>query len=215
MLPVIVLVGQPNVGKSTLFNRMTGTRTALVADFPGLTRDRQYGRATWRGTEIMLVDTGGIGVEDHNVDTLMGAQSTLALQEADLILFVVDARMGKTAQEEHIAERLRKLNKPVLLVVNKVDGVKDVVVSTEFQSFGFAEYAAVSAVHGRGIDSLWSLILGKLPRDRLAEAWPEDTPPPEGIRVAFVGRPNVGKSTLMNRILGYERVVVYDLPGTT
>ncbi len=210
MIPVIALVGRPNVGKSTLFNRLTRTQDALVADFPGLTRDRQYGQATFQDKHFVVVDTGGIGVEDVAVDALMSKQSKMALEEADVIFFLVDARAGLTPLDATIARRLRKLGKPVWLIVNKVDGLEETVASADFQTLGFEYVYGISATHGRGIQSLLETLVLTF-KDEASEI---DSP--EGvINIAFVGRPNVGKSTLVNRILGEERVVVYDMPGTT
>ncbi|MBA2656910.1 MAG: ribosome biogenesis GTPase Der [Tatlockia sp.] len=210
MIPVIVLVGRPNVGKSTLFNRFTRTQDALVADFPGLTRDRQYGQAEFEDKPFIVVDTGGVGVDDLAVDALMSKQSETALEEATLILFLVDGRDGLTGIDENIALRLRKINKPVFLIVNKTDGLEEEVACAEFQQLGFNDIFAISASHGRGMLTLMT-------------AFPFSTEPREiepltndkTIKIAFTGRPNVGKSTLINRILGEERVVVYDMPGTT
>ncbi|WP_028388779.1 ribosome biogenesis GTPase Der [Legionella fairfieldensis] len=209
MIPVIALVGRPNVGKSTLFNRLTRTQDALVADFPGLTRDRQYGQASFENKPFIVIDTGGIGVDDLAVDELMSKQSEIALEEADLVLFLVDGRVGLTGIDESIALRLRKINKPVYLIVNKIDGINEEIACSEFQSLGFKEIHPVSATHGRGIHALLNTI--PLETDSLAV---EDTDV-KAIKIAFAGRPNVGKSTLINRILGEERVVVYDMPGTT
>ncbi|MFZ4077253.1 MAG: ribosome biogenesis GTPase Der [Legionellaceae bacterium] len=210
MIPVIALVGRPNVGKSTLFNRLTRTQNALVADFPGLTRDRQYGQATYEDKHFVVVDTGGIGVDDVAVDALMSKQSALALEEADYIFFLVDARDGLTPVDATVATRLRKLGKPVWLIVNKVDGLDETAASADFQSLGFASIHSISASHGRGIQTLLETLISTFSHD------PNEFEAPEGvINIAFVGRPNVGKSTLINRILGEERVVVYDLPGTT
>lgn len=209
MVPVIALVGRPNVGKSTLFNRITNTQDALVADFPGLTRDRQYGQATFENKPFIVVDTGGIGVDDIAVDELMSKQSELALLEADVILFLVDARAGLTGIDETIAGRLRKINKPVFLIVNKTDGMEEQIALSEFQSLGFAEIYPVSATHGRGMLPLLTTLTKDF--DPVVEIDTNN----KAIKIAFAGRPNVGKSTLVNRILGEERVVVYDLPGTT
>ncbi|MFC3907618.1 ribosome biogenesis GTPase Der [Legionella dresdenensis] len=209
MIPVVALVGRPNVGKSTMFNRMTRTQDALVADFPGLTRDRQYGEAKFEDKPFIVVDTGGIGVDDIAVDELMSRQSAQALEEADVVLFMVDARAGLTGIDETIAGQLRKINKPVFLVVNKAEGIQDEVACSDFQRLGFANVHPVSASHGQGM----SLLLRDLTAD-FAE--PEiATDEKESVKIAFVGRPNVGKSTLINRVLGEERVVVYDMPGTT
>lgn len=209
MIPVIALVGRPNVGKSTLFNRITRTQDALVADFPGLTRDRQYGDAQYDNKAFIVVDTGGIGVDDIAVDNLMSKQSTIALQEADVVLFIVDGRSGLTGIDENIANNLRKLGKDVQLVVNKAENLDDDVACADFQSLGIIDSHAISAAHGTGISSLLEHILKPF-SGQLEEQVQEDA-----IKIAFAGRPNVGKSTLINRILGEERVVVYDMPGTT
>lgn len=209
MIPVIVLVGRPNVGKSTLFNRLTKTQDALVADFPGLTRDRQYGQAQHEGKSYIVVDTGGIGVDDIDVDTLMSKQSAIALEEADVVLFLVDGRVGLTGIDEKIALNLRRLNKKFHLVVNKTEGLDDDVVCADFQSLGISDIQAISSSHGSGIIELLDIILS--PFVKQVHENEED----DAIKIAFTGRPNVGKSTLINRILGEERVVVYDMPGTT
>ncbi len=209
MIPVIALVGRPNVGKSTLFNRLTKTQDALVADFPGLTRDRQYGQAQYENKPFIVVDTGGIGVDDIAVDSLMSKQSAIALQEADAVLFLVDGRSGLTGIDENIAGSLRKLNKRIHLVVNKTEGLDDDLACSDFQSLGIADIHSISASHGSGISTLLETIL-------LPFASEIDEPVQDNvIKIAFAGRPNVGKSTLINRILGEERVVVYDMPGTT
>lgn len=210
MIPVIALVGRPNVGKSTLFNRLTHTQDALVADFPGLTRDRQYGQANFNSKSFIVIDTGGIGVDDLAVDALMSKQSAVALEEATIILFLVDARAGLTSIDEDIAQRLRKLDKPVYLIINKVDGLNEEIASVEFQSLGYAFYS-ISATHGKGVSTL----LENLTKAMEIPTKLEEEENAGVIKIAFIGRPNVGKSTLVNRILGEERVVVYDLPGTT
>ncbi|MBN9231992.1 MAG: ribosome biogenesis GTPase Der [Legionella sp.] len=209
MIPVIALVGRPNVGKSTLFNRLTKTQDALVADFPGLTRDRQYGEARHHDKPFIVVDTGGIGVDDVAVDSLMSKQSQIALHEADAVLFLVDGRSGLTGIDQEIAGALRKLNKEVFLVVNKTEGLDDDLVCADFQSLGITEIHSISASHGSGIYSLLDSILAPFAPNK------EEAVETETIKIAFAGRPNVGKSTLINRILGEERVVVYDMPGTT
>ncbi len=209
MIPVIALVGRPNVGKSTIFNRITKTQDALVADFPGLTRDRQYGDAQYENKAFIVVDTGGIGVDDIAVDSLMSKQSTIALQEADVVLFIVDGRSGRTGVDEKIANNLRKLGKKLHLVVNKTEQLDEDIACSEFQSLGITDIHAISAAHGSGISSLLENILEPFNAEL-------EEPEVEGvIKIAFAGRPNVGKSTLINRILGEERVVVYDMPGTT
>lgn len=209
MIPVIALVGRPNVGKSTLFNRLTRTQDALVADYPGLTRDRQYGEAHFEDKPFIVVDTGGVGVDDLAVDALMSKQSEVALEEANFVLFLVDGRAGLTGIDESIAQRLRKIDKQVYLVVNKTDGLDEEIACAEFQSLGFNEIYPISATHGRGMQALLKTLTVNF-----APAVEEDTSS-KAIKIAFAGRPNVGKSTLINRILGEERVVVYDMPGTT
>ncbi len=210
MMPTIVFVGRPNVGKSTLFNRLTRTQDALVADFPGLTRDRQYGTASFEGKPFLVVDTGGIGVEDLAVDALMASQSERALEEATHVFFLVDAQTGLTPTDEKVALHLRKHGKNIHLLVNKTDGLDEAVVCADFQRLGFSDFHPISATHGRGIQQLLQHVTADFP-----PAEPERLTQENIIRVAIIGRPNVGKSTLVNRILGEERVVVYDMPGTT
>jgi GTP-binding protein len=209
-MPVIALVGRPNVGKSTLFNRLTRSQAALVADFPGLTRDRQYGEVHYEGKSFVVVDTGGVGVEDQAIDAKMSSQSAIALDEATRIFFVVEARSGLTPIDKTIAENLRKLGKPVDLIVNKLDGLDEITGLIDFQDLGFSSVYGISATHGRGVPVLLDAVTAEFPLDTDQVL---DTG--DAIRIAFVGRPNVGKSTLINRILGEERVVVYDMPGTT
>ena len=261
MLPVVALVGRPNVGKSTLFNRLTKTRDALVADFPGLTRDRRYGQPSYEENNFIVVDTGGIDGTEEGIEIEMAEQSLLAIEEADVVLFLVDARAGLTVADEAIADHLRKKDKPTFLVANKVDGIDGDSFSAEFYSLALGEVHQIAAAHGRGVAALLdrSLIpvveklttefeaemteleqaeqfvesmhsgeadgsvahVKALPdldeglgdeQDSEEEAVPfKDVP----IKFALIGRPNVGKSTLTNRILGEERVVVYDMPGTT
>ncbi|BCX81878.1 GTPase [Methylomarinovum caldicuralii] len=211
-LPVVALVGRPNVGKSTLFNWLTQSRDALVADYPGLTRDRHYGRCRRGSREFLVVDTGGVADTAETVDQAALRQVEQALEEADLILFLVDAREGLTAADEDIAARLRRLDKPVLLVINKIDGEDPALAAAEFSVLGFAEPVMIAAAHGRGTAKLLARIEALLPPapQSATEADRDDA-----IRVAVIGRPNVGKSTLVNRLLGEERVVVADHPGTT
>ncbi len=210
MLPVIALVGRPNVGKSTLFNYLTQSRDALVADFPGLTRDRQYGRVTRGNRGFLIVDTGGISDDADAIQTLAKQQIEYAINEADLILFLVDARAGLSASDQTIATYLRKANKPVVLIANKTDGLDAMSASAEFHALGLGNPVAVSASHGHGVVDLL---------ERFEELIPQsddsDDAVDQGIRIAIVGRPNVGKSTLVNGLLGEERVVVFDQPGTT
>lgn len=208
MKPVIALIGRPNVGKSTLFNQITKSRQALVADLAGLTRDRQYGEAVFDNKAFIVVDTGGIGESDAGIDSYMAAQSQTAIQEADIIIFVVDARAGLIASDESIAALLRTLGKPVFIVANKIDGVHEAAVA-EFFRLGFGEPLPVAASHGRGVHSMLELVTADISS---SDAQDEK---PQGLRLAVIGRPNVGKSTLVNRLLGEDRVVVYDMPGTT
>ena len=212
MLPVIALVGRPNVGKSTLFNRLTRTRDALVADLPGLTRDRQYGDGRLGDRPYIVVDTGGLGGESRDLEGLMARQAWQAVDEADLVLLLVDARDGLTVSDEAIADALRRAGKQVLLVANKIDGVDSDTALAEFHALGLGNPLPLSAAHGRGINALVDAAMQRLPSVESAQ----DSLPDDGrIRVAVAGRPNVGKSTLINRMLGEERVLSYDLPGTT
>ena len=211
MLPVIAIVGRPNVGKSTLFNRVTRTRDALVADVPGMTRDRHYGHGRVGGRPYLVVDTGGfepVGAE--GIYRQMARQTRQAVDECDAVLFVVDARSGLTAQDRAVAEELRKSGRKTFLVVNKAEGMASAVAGAEFHALGVGEPLAVSAAHGENVSDLMELVLAEFPEageDRVAErAHPT---------IAVVGRPNVGKSTLINTLLGEERVVVFDEPGTT
>jgi GTP-binding protein len=211
MLPVVALIGRTNVGKSTLFNYLTRTRDALVADYPGLTRDRQYGRVRRGERDYFVVDTGGIIEAAAGIDDKAMKQVDHVLDEADVILFLVDVHAGMTAGDELIAERLRRIRKPVLLVANKIDGTNALVAGAEFHAFGLGDPQLISAAHGTGVQALLERVEALLPE----AGETEETEAEGGIRIAVVGRPNVGKSTLVNRILGEERVVVYDQPGTT
>ncbi|WP_392552450.1 ribosome biogenesis GTPase Der [Orbus wheelerorum] len=238
MIPVIALVGRPNVGKSTLFNRLTKTRDALVADFPGLTRDRKYGRAEIKGHEYIVIDTGGIDGNEEGIESFMAEQSLLAIEEADIVLFMVDARAGVMPADHVIAKHLRSREKPTFLVVNKTDGLDAEIVMNEFYELGLGDVHPIAASHGRGVTSLIETVLNPIfnfeeqaifsdeddERHDLPESYDDsvldDFDDVESlinlpIKVAIVGRPNVGKSTLTNRILGEDRVVVYDMPGTT
>ena len=208
MIPVIALVGRPNVGKSTLFNRLTKTRDALVANYPGLTRDRKYGEGEMFGRKFMLIDTGGITGEEEGIDSAMAEQSMLAIDEADAVLFIVDSRDGLTPIDRQLAKYLREKQRKVYLVANKIDGVNPDVATAEFFELGLEEVYPTTATHGRGVKSLMEAVLEPFPEIDL-----ESTQ--AGIKIAVVGRPNVGKSTLVNRMLGEERVVVFDMPGTT
>ncbi|RMA79389.1 ribosome biogenesis GTPase Der [Umboniibacter marinipuniceus] len=213
MIPVIALVGRPNVGKSTLFNQLTKSRDALVADYSGLTRDRKYGNANYEGRKFVVVDTGGISGDEQGIDRGMADQSLAAIEEADRVFFLVDCRAGMTATDEMIAEHLRSVNKPVYLVVNKIDGLHAEAQSAEFFALGLGELHLIAASHGRGIKQLIEDALEDIPESVVEEDEEDDAA--RGIRMAIVGRPNVGKSTLVNRLLGEDRVVVYDHPGTT
>jgi GTP-binding protein len=215
MLPVIALVGRPNVGKSTLFNRLTRTQDALVAAVPGLTRDRKYGECRIGGRQFIVVDTGGLEAGDRELDGLMARQAWQAVEEADEVFFLVDARDGLTAADEAIATDLRRRGKPVILVVNKTDGLDEDGALSEFYRLGLGEPQPVSAAHGRGVERLLRSALAALPV-ATEDAGSEQPSADEGrVRVAVVGRPNAGKSTLINRILGEERVLASDEPGTT
>jgi GTP-binding protein len=210
MLPVIALLGRPNVGKSTLFNRLTRTRDALVADFPGLTRDRQYGIGRVGPAPYIVVDTGGISGGD-GVEALMERQVQQAIAEADHLLFLLDAHDGVTAGDLDIAASLRRTGKPLTAVVNKIDHLAEDLAGAEFHSLGLGDPRLIAATQGRGVTALMDHICALLPTGLVAAEEAD-----EGrVRIAVVGRPNAGKSTLINRILGEERLVAFDSPGTT
>ncbi len=213
MNPVITLVGRPNVGKSTLFNHLTRTRDALVADFPGLTRDRKYGIGQVGQRDYIIVDTGGLIDSRDSIDTTMAEQTRFALTEADAIVLLVDGREGLTAADETIAQELRTYNKPTFLAVNKVDGLDPDQACAEFYGLGFANLHPIAAAHGRGVAALAQDILETLPG--VTRATENQSISTGGIRIAFIGRPNVGKSTLINRLVGTDRLLTYDRPGTT
>ncbi|WP_299497094.1 ribosome biogenesis GTPase Der [uncultured Shewanella sp.] len=234
MIPVVALVGRPNVGKSTLFNRLTRTRDALVADFPGLTRDRKYGRAHLAGYEFIVVDTGGIDGTEEGIETRMAEQSLAAIEEADVVLFMTDARAGLTAADLAISQHLRSREKTTFVVANKVDGIDADSACAEFWSLGLGEVYQMAAAQGRGVTNMIEYSLapyaeamgivkdGSEPEDEEEREYTEEEAEAEQkrlqdlpIKLAIIGKPNVGKSTLINRILGEERVVVYDEPGTT
>ncbi len=214
MNPVLALVGRPNVGKSTLFNRLTKSRDAIVADFAGLTRDRHYGNGKHGKREFIVVDTGGFEPDAASgIFKEMGKQTRQAVAEADVVLFVVDARQGLSGQDHEIARYLRRLGKISLLVANKAEGMKDNAPLSEFFELGLGDVLPVSAAHGQGIRSLLDLVF-----ERLALPEPDEVPPECGngaIKLAVAGRPNEGKSTLINTWLGEERLVAFDQPGTT
>ncbi|MDC0609132.1 ribosome biogenesis GTPase Der [Vibrio sp.] len=240
MIPVVALVGRPNVGKSTLFNRLTRTRDALVADFPGLTRDRKYGQARLGEQDYIVIDTGGIDGSEEGVETKMAQQSLAAIEEADVVLFLVDGRAGLTSSDEGIAQHLRRIEKPTFLVVNKVDGIDGDAAGAEFWQLGMDNMYKIAAAHGRGVNALVEKALnpfaeslkdseegeiedltGFIDAEEKLDYSEEEAEKvyqrlqEQPIKLAIIGRPNVGKSTLTNRILGEERVVVYDMPGTT
>src|SRR5690554_6895269 len=206
MTPVIALVGRPNVGKSTLFNQMTRSRDALVADFPGLTRDRKYGEGTYDDQRFIVIDTGGLTGTEEGLDIEMARQSMQAVDEADIVLFLVDGRTGLTAGDEMIAHHLRRSGKQAHLVVNKTDGQDPDLAAADFYSLGFSSTFAIAAAHNRGIRTLLETLLPE-PVDPEEQDRADRYP---GIRIGVVGRPNVGKSTLVNRMLGEDRVVVFD-----
>jgi GTPase len=236
MVPVVALVGRPNVGKSTLFNRLTRTRDALVADFPGLTRDRKYGRAEIKGHEYIVIDTGGIDGSEDGIESFMAEQSLQAIEEADIVLFLVDARAGAMPADQAIAKHLRCRQKATFLVANKIDGIDADTAISDFYGLGLGEIHPIAASHGRGVSSLIETVLDPIFQfgnheensnfdnnqevndlTELCDDFFDETESliNQPIKVAIVGRPNVGKSTLTNRILGEDRVVVYDMPGTT
>ena len=247
MQPIIALVGRQNVGKSTLFNRFTRSRDALVANFPGLTRDRKYGKSALQGFDFIVIDTAGITENEVGVDAATAAQSLEAVEESDFILFLVDGREGINVQDEFLASRLRRQDKPVILVMNKSDGIDEVTAQSDFYSLGLGEPVTIAASHGRGINKLLDHVFfsdGVLHRKSVLQEEKKsdfiskqsavtdfipmeinassdlvnpkiDEKYSDRIRLAVIGRPNVGKSTLINRMLGEERVVVYDQAGTT
>ena len=210
MLPVVALVGRPNVGKSTLFNRLTRSRDALVANLSGLTRDRRYGRARFEQREFIVVDTGGIAGEEQGIDAETARQSHLAIAEADVVLLLVDLRQGALPADHALTAELRRSGKPVLLVANKMDGLDADAAVADFYALGISPVITISASHGRGMQQLQEQVVAALPAEAETPAAAE-----KGLKMAIIGRPNVGKSTLVNRLLGEDRVVVFDQPGTT
>lgn len=213
MLPVIALIGRPNVGKSTLFNRLTRSRDALVADYSGLTRDRQYGFGRLGPMPYLVIDTGGVAGGEEGINELMVDQTIRALQEADVALIMVDGRSGLTAADENVAELARKHAQKTFLVVNKSEGLDQAIAGGEFHGLGMGEPLAVSAAHGDRINALMDLVLADFESAEPDEETAADED--SELRIAVVGRPNVGKSTLINRLVGEERLVVFDQPGTT
>ena len=209
MKPTLVLVGRPNVGKSTLFNRLTKSRDAIVADIPGLTRDRHYGHGKLGTKPFLVVDTGGFEpLAKDGIVYEMARQTEQAIAEADVILFIVDGRQGITPLDKEIANKLRRVDRPVFVVVNKAEGMDRGVVTADFHELGLGEPLAVSASHGEGVRGIVELALEPWPE-------PEEEEPSGTVKVAIVGRPNVGKSTMINALLGEERVIAFDQPGTT
>jgi GTPase len=207
--PTLVLVGRPNVGKSTLFNRLTKTRDALVADMPGLTRDRHYGHGRLGGKPFLVIDTGGFEPQAKTgIVHEMARQAEAAIAEADVVVFLVDGRTGLAPQDKVIAELLRRSGRPVHLAVNKAEGMNRAIVAAEFHELGLGEPVAISGAHGEGVRELLEIALSPFPSE-------SESDEQHGPRVAIVGRPNVGKSTLINTLLGEERVIAFDMPGTT
>jgi GTP-binding protein len=213
MLPVIALVGRPNVGKSTLFNRLTRSRDAIVADYPGLTRDRQYGFGKLGPVPYIVIDTGGVAGGEEGIDELMVEQSVRALEEADAAIVMVDGRSGITAADEHVVSLARRHAKKAWLAVNKAEGLDRDMVGSEFYALGLGDPVPISAAHGDRISALMDEVLEPYvgAEEETADSPDDDLP----LRIAVIGRPNVGKSTLINRLIGEERLVVYDQPGTT
>lgn len=211
MLPVIALVGRPNVGKSTLFNVLTGTRDAIVADIPGLTRDRQYGFGRVGPVPYVVIDTGGLVENPTGIETQMREQTERAVEEADRLVFLADVRDGLTPADHFVLRELRRSGKPVTLALNKGEGLDLDLVGGDFHSLGLGEPLLISAAHGQGCEELMEHVLAGMEPDSAPAADPHDG----AIRIAVIGRPNVGKSTLVNRLLGQERVIASDLPGTT
>lgn len=208
---VVAIVGRPNVGKSTLFNRIVGRRIAIVEDTPGITRDRLYSIADWNGKDFVLIDTGGIIINEEDPLTVqVRAQANIAMEEADVIVFLVDVTQGLMPDDIDVAEILRRANKPVLLAINKSDNVKLEREGVEFYSLGLGEIFPISAMQGHGVADLLDKIVESFPNEESEGAYPEDT-----IKIAIIGRPNVGKSSLLNAIVKEERSIVSDIPGTT
>jgi len=210
MLPVIAIVGRPNVGKSTLFNTLTRTRDAIVADVPGVTRDRQYGYGKLGAVPYVCIDTGGLVENPSGMDALMRIQTEHAIREADRLIFMADARAGLTPQDQFFARELRRSGKPVFLAVNKAEGLEAGIAGADFHTIGLGEPIAIAATHGFGCEDLMDIVLAGFP-----PAPPEDENPDGRIKIAVIGRPNVGKSTLINRLIGDERLITSEVAGTT
>jgi GTP-binding protein len=222
-LPLVALVGRPNVGKSSLYNRLVGGRPALVEDIPGVTRDRRYGLADWGPTHFRVVDTGGLDPSAAGILGAMRQQTLRALDEADLVLFVVDAREGITGVDSDVAKVLRQSGRPVLVAANKVDSARAETAATEAFALGFPDVFPISASHGRGVNDLLDMVVARLPKTARVPGKPSEraadgsseSPETALLKLAFIGKPNVGKSSLVNCLLGEERVLVHDQPGTT
>ena len=221
-LPLVALVGRPNVGKSSLYNRLVGGRPALVEDIPGVTRDRRYGLADWGPTHFRVVDTGGLDPSAVGILGAMRQQTLRALDEADLVIFVVDAREGMTGVDSDVAKVLRQSGRPVLVAANKVDSARAEAAATEAFALGFPDVFPISASHGRGVNDLLDLVVARLPKTARVPGKPSEqadgsseSPETGLLKLAFIGKPNVGKSSLVNCLLGEERVLVHDQPGTT
>jgi len=212
VLPVVAIVGRPNVGKSTLFNALTRTRDALVADIPGVTRDRQYGISRVGARPCLLVDTGGLISNAEGIDYLTALQVHQAIDESELVLFVVSARDGLMAEDGEIAALLRRSSRKVVMVANKIDGLDENTAMADFASLGMGDLLPVAATHRRGLESMMKVVDRHLPVVPESDDQDEDS---DRMRLAIIGRPNVGKSTLVNRLLGEERVMAFDQPGTT
>ncbi|MFH7319980.1 ribosome biogenesis GTPase Der [Desulfurivibrio sp. D14AmB] len=212
-LPLVALIGRPNVGKSSLFNRIAGSRKAIVDPTPGVTRDRHYEKVTWNERTFMLIDTGGIeSDQESRINPLIQEQTRLAVAEADMVLFLLDGREGVMPEDRDVVDILRRSGKRVLYLVNKIDAPDQAArLLPPFYELGVDQLWPLSAAHGLGLSDVLDQVVAELPPDQAAES----APPPDTIKIAFIGRPNVGKSSLVNRLLGEERMVVSDLPGTT
>jgi len=208
--PVIAIVGRPNVGKSTLYNRLTHTRDALVADMPGVTRDRLYGQVEYQENGYIIIDTGGLSGENAGIEASMIEQVFVAIDEADIVFFLVDAREGLTPYDQTIAGQLRTRNKPIFILVNKSEGLQNSIIEADFFSLGLGQPVAISASHGKGISGLMDEVIAAHPYPLQDEDLDN-----KALRLAVIGRPNVGKSTLINRMIGEERLIAFDMPGTT
>lgn len=215
MLPIVAIVGRPNVGKSTLFNALTRTRDAIVADVPGVTRDRQYGYARAGTRSCVLIDTGGLLEHPQGLEGQIRRQTERAIQEADALIFVADARSGLTSQDEFIARELRRAAKPIACALNKAEGLEPDLAAADFHRLGLGMPTAIAAAHGQGTRELLEAVLERLPAERGGALEPLEERADDAIRVAVIGRPNVGKSTLVNRLIGEERVIASEQPGTT